>query len=494
MDMDALDWLASMDDTVTDEDLGDLKALFVRFADVDGYPIVPTPVWDRINAKYRQKDVKMAFCQHIVEHKVPLPIHAPTVDDARIAFTNLRALRHPFDVIKPFKEFKPRVPYRHIDGIETVVVRNSSSNDASNHFQWANRMQCGGWGDPSPIEAWSSVKALYNMRWTFWSLDRGGPTSRKVWRTSFLNSSGGMYQAAQFRPSAAKSLYGWLGGGVVVDPSCGWGDRLCGFYATETTTRYVGCDPNPDTWAIYRKQCLAYEGWLGNANPTVNDITVNGRPAFRIQGVKDVTIVNGPFEDIPWMDLMPDGADIVFTSPPYFSTERYASHTDKAEDQSWSRYTTFDGWRDHFYFHVIKVSGDLVRKRDGIVLLNIADPLIGLGKNKVRHEACDPGVDYAQSIGMRYVGASGLELSLRPSSSTDRSGLKQGAFIEPIWMFTWGRDCPAAPVSDVEHMLGDASDMSFDDDGPVGGDAPSTGGAVEPDPAYDLLDMMGFPE
>lgn len=463
--MDMLDWFDSVDTTVTDSELDDLKSLFARFADKDGYPILTTDVWNRINAKYRQKDVKMAYCTHIVENNVPIPIHPPTMDEARSAFAQLCAMRDPFLVIHPFKEFQPRVPYQHIKRIEAVIVRNNNSNDASNHFQWGNRMRCGGWGDPSPMDAWTSVKALYNLRWTFWSLDRGGPTSRNVWRTSFLNSSGGLYQAAQFRPSAAKSLYGWLGGGVIVDPSCGWGDRLCGFYGTATATRYVGCDPNPDTWRVYRQQCLAYEGWLGNPNPTVEDFTINDRPAFRVRGIKDATVVNGPFEDIPWLELVPEGADIVFTSPPYFSTERYASHTDKAGDQSWSRYTTFDGWLRNFYFHVIKVSGDLIKRRNGIVLLNIADPLIGLGKNKVRHEACDPGVDYAQSIGMRYVGVSGLELSLRPSSSADRSNLKQGGFIEPIWMFTWDRDCPQPPMSNIEYMMGvsgNAEDDLFD--------------------------------
>jgi len=101
---------------------------------------------------------------------------------------------------------------------------------------------------------------------------------------------------------------------------------------------------------------------------------------------------------------------------------------------------------------------------------------------------------------MQYVGASGLELSLRPSSSTDRSGLKQGAFIEPIWMFTWGRDCPTAPVSDVEHMLGDAPDASFDDvmseDDTTPQDAvvKDGGGSDGSEPAYDLLDLLGLDE
>jgi len=486
--MEFLDLFDNLNYDPTDEDLDDLGAVFQRFSDVDGYPIVPADVWHRINARYRQKDVKMAFCRHLVDNKVPFPLSAPTLDDARVAFVGLCSLQPPFYTIRPFKDFHPRVPYRNLvsSDVHAVFVRNNVHNDASNYFQWSNRMRCGGWGDPSPIEAWSTVKALYNLRWTFWSLDPDGPTSRRVWRVSFLNSSGGMYQAAQFRPSAAKSLYGWLGGSVVVDPSCGWGDRLCGFYATSTTTKYVGCDPNPDTWATYRTQCIAYETWLGNPNPIVEDIVVAGRPAFHVRGVKEVVIVNGPFEDVPWHDVLPEGADVVFTSPPYFSTEKYAAHTSKSDDQSWSRYTTFDAWRDNFYFLMIRVGGELVRKRDGIVLMNIADPLIGLGKNKVRHEACDPSVDYARSLGMRYVGASGLELSLRPSSSTDRSSLQQGAFIEPVWMFTWGRDCPVVPVSSVESMfLTDTPPDEVNADVVAGG--PEEAGPSEFDQVYGLF-------
>lgn len=452
--MDMMDWIESVNVEVTDDDLDDLKTLFQRFADLDGYPIIPVDVWVRINTKHRQKNVRLALCQHIYNNKVPIPLSPPTVEEARIAFDGLCAMSSPFLVFRPFKPFQPRVSYHYLSEPEVILVRNNTHNDASNHFQWTNRMRCDGWGDPSPLHAWSSVKNLYGLRWTFWSMDRDGPTSRKVWRSSFLNSTNGIYHAAQFRPSAAKSVYGWTGAEVIVDPSCGWGDRLCGFYATTTAKKYIGCDPNPDTWKVYRDQCAAYERWLGNPDPRIDDIEVNGRRAFHVRGVKEAIVVNGPFEDIPWLDLVPEGADLVFTSPPYFSTEKYASNTDQSRDQSWSRYTTFNAWLENFYFHVVRVSGELIRKRDGIVMLNIADPVLGYGKTKVRHKACDPAVDYAQSIGMQYAGAAGLELALRPSSSSDRVTLQSGSFIEPVWMFTWGRDYPQVPLSSVEDMLG----------------------------------------
>ena len=35
---------------------------------------------------------------------------------------------------------------------------------------------------------------------------------------------------------------------TVLDTSCGWGDRLAGFFASDAE-EYYGCDPNPNTYA-----------------------------------------------------------------------------------------------------------------------------------------------------------------------------------------------------------------------------------------------------
>ena len=54
---------------------------------------------------------------------------------------------------------------------------------------------------------------------------------------------------------------------TVLDTSCGWGDRLCGFFASKSAEMYIGCDPNPNTFEVYKKQCIEYEKILTGNEP-----------------------------------------------------------------------------------------------------------------------------------------------------------------------------------------------------------------------------------
>jgi glycosyltransferase involved in cell wall biosynthesis len=90
------------------------------------------------------------------------------------------------------------------------------------------------------------------MNWIFW---RPGVMSGDLDEGSFRDSFRlGTYTATQFKPSVAKALYEKHDAVNVLDTSCGWGDRLAGFYATPSTKLYVGCDPNPDVFEVYKKQ------------------------------------------------------------------------------------------------------------------------------------------------------------------------------------------------------------------------------------------------
>lgn len=463
--MDFLEWSEDMTRPVTDEELSDVDGILARFSDVNGYPIIPEDVWHRLNAVHRQVHIRRRLAWHLYRHKVPFPLTPPTLADAKEAFDHLLKMPWSWVIVRPTKAYLARVPYEHLKGVQAAALQSARHNAASNHFQWQNRIRCRGWRDPSPWDAWADLENLSRMRWTFWSLERQGPDSVGAWKRSFLQSTDGIYQAAQFRPSSAKGIYGWLGGSIVLDPSCGWGDRLAGAYATPTVTTYYGCDPNPDTYAGYQAQCVAYETWLGNRNPTITHLIVNGFPAFRCDGVKTVVVINAPFEDVPWDDVTPGGVDVVFTSPPYFCTERYAEKSGKEELQSWHRYPKPEAWRDDFYFKMMTTAAKLVRARDGIVAFNIADPILGVGKKKQRHLVCDASVDHMRSLGMTYAGVAGLELALRPSSNPDRAELQQGFFVEPIWLFTWGRELPVIPPSLAEAMFRGATP---DDDAGMG--------------------------
>ena len=116
-----------------------------------------------------------------------------------------------------------------------------------------------------------------------------------------------------------KTIYQLTNAKKVLDTSCGWGDRLAGFFASDAE-EYIGCDPNPNTYKQYMKQIELYNSFLTKP--------------------KKVTIYNTGAEDLPW-DTIKD-VDCSFTSPPYFSTEEYNKGGEKEENQSWFKFNEYE--------------------------------------------------------------------------------------------------------------------------------------------------------
>lgn len=457
-----------------DLDAVPLDDVLDQFTDHRGYAIIPTPLWKKANDKYRQFEIKRALAKQIIRHNAPFPLNPPKESKARLQFEQL--LQTPWQklITNPVNDGRPyqsRIPYASwtLDNTLALIPPGSNFNAISNHFQFDNRMSCGGWRDPSPKEAWSTEENLYRLRWTYWSMNKAtGPSSLSIIRRGFLLSADGIYLAAQFRPPVAKAMYGWIGARFVLDPSCGWGDRLAAVFVTPTVKVYAGCDPNPDTFKVYPSQCVAYEQWIpakdgGMGTPTIEYFTVSGYPAFRSRGVKDVLIVNGPFEDIDWAEVQalvaPDGFDLAFTSPPYFGVERYAKGSDKEKDQSWSRYGAIDAWLNSFFFVLLerccKVLAD-----GGVLAMNIVDPII---KDKP-YAVCEPMIKKVVGEGLNFVGVVPMAMARRPSSSTGMGSIPPDRFSEPIWMFRKGRtDLPPVPGKGSA-TLQDNPVMGFFDD------------------------------
>ena len=67
------------------------------------------------------------------------------------------------------------------------------------------------------------------------------------------------YICSQFKPNVAKALYDFIKAKNVLDISAGWGDRLCGFFASEYGEHYVGIDPRKENHPIYEKQAEFYK-------------------------------------------------------------------------------------------------------------------------------------------------------------------------------------------------------------------------------------------
>jgi hypothetical protein len=133
----------------------------------------------------------------------------------------------------------------------------------------------------------------------------------------------GTYIATQFKPTVARTIYEMTDAKTVLDTSMGWGDRLAGFWCTPSAKEYVGFDPNPNTFEIYKEQCLFYHKLCGGGSYQVVNEGSNNYWEFTSDN-KHVQIIREASEDVSWW-AWENYFDMVFTSPPslYLSVEKY---------------------------------------------------------------------------------------------------------------------------------------------------------------------------
>ena len=161
----------------------------------------------------------------------------------------------------------------------------------------------------------------------------------------------GVQAVSNFRPTVAKWVYQNYApkDGIVLDPCMGYGGRLFGAFGSHIK-EYIGTDPN--------RECF-------NGNKKLYDELVYTAYSKRFPRME---LYNMPFEDIVFENKF----DLVFTSPPYFNTEKYS---DQNKTQSYIRYPEYDFWRDNFLEKLIKKSYDYL-KSGGYLVLNVGKPII----------------------------------------------------------------------------------------------------------------------
>ena len=405
--------------------LSDLTDELKLYADHNGLPIIPADKWLEMNQNYTKQDIKNALAEYIITHKPNFPLRKIEEKDAvdkfkkfcsddlsKMIITDLPSR----DIIEKYDDYK--YPFDQYGF--GMIQFGHYYNDVSNFFQQKNRLSCGSYGFPAPLEIWKDQKYLQKMNYTFWRL---GNTHIGLhnWRGSFRL---GAYVATQFKPHVAKAVYQMTNANVVLDTSCGWGDRLAGFYASDAKEFY-GCDPNENVYEVYKQQCLWYEEQLGCVA-----VLKEYENYFICEGKKRVQIFRMPAEDVNWKDSI-TGVDCVFTSPPYFSTELYNKGGVNETDQSWSRYNEYEKWRDGFFFPMLRGAWEVVNDK-GYVLINIMDPVI----KGTRYRVCDELVDFMKDeLKADFIGQLGMRIKQRPKKMVGLTQFLKKDFIENIWCF-----------------------------------------------------------
>ena len=398
-----------------------------EYADENRLPIMDQQQFETVTNDIGKEQFRIDLADYIEEHRPKFPLKEISYEVMRQCFKSLQK-QDVWEYVKPVEQLEKNVKEKYDDykynfkdhGLG-IIDAPSIFNDVSNYFHQHLRLNCGSFGFKAPIEVWEKGSSIdiWRCLGPIWRgingmkpvmVDgreelRGGKLDDKSYMSAFRL---GTYIATQFKPNVAKTIYQMTNAKRVLDTSCGWGDRLAGFF-TSDAEEYIGCDPNPNTFKQYLKQVETYNSFLPKP--------------------KKVTLYNCGAEDLPWDKI--DNIDCAFTSPPYFSTERYNEGGEKEENQSWFKFDEYSKWRDDFYLPVAQKSFE----RSKHMFVNIMDPNI---KGK-RYYSSDELVD---SLKDNFVGQIGMRIMQRPKSDKlfkseeEKAEFMNRIYIENVWCFS----------------------------------------------------------
>ena len=394
---------------------------------MEPYLSIDEKEWEYIKNTFDKQDVRESLAK--VAMTYPPPYMDITENDAYRQLQKLKGMRHN-DLLVDGEWFaREGTKYCYdltFEGKQQYFRRINTGNDSSNYFQQANRWSVDGTIAPGPIRTWESHKFMTTLIGSAYSLKLP-----KIDKSSFRIMIGlRKYICSQFKPNVSKVLYDKLRSKNVLDFSAGWGDRLAGFYASETAEYYVGIDPRKENHPIYIEQSEFYDTHRSMFEPK-----------------KKVEFIELPAEDVDYTKYK-DKFDTVFTSPPYFSVERYSYD----DTQSWVRYKEIDDWNKNFLQKTIENLWCSI-KSGGYLLVNIADVFARTGSDKGMVEICNPMNDFLSTLSdSEYQGCIGMEMAKRPNSGG--AGMARGSderfqdstiqraeetkdkrFAEPIWIW-----------------------------------------------------------
>lgn len=379
-----------------------------------------------VTEEFGKEEFRKKLADYVANERPPYPLKEYTKEEVVKTFYKLKKADYTQyidtarEVIEKWDDYKYPYSKYGLGVIDTPTGAHSFIN-VSNYFMQDLRLACNSYGFISPIARWNegTSREIWASLGPLW---RGVNSSKDLSPQSIVEALRlGTYVATQFKPLVAKIIYDMTEAKTVLDTSMGWGDRLAAFYASNAT-HYIGCDPNPNTFARYKNMIEFFDGLTG--------------------GKKTVQIYRCGAENLPWDKI--ENVDCAFTSPPYFSTERYNEGGEFENEQSWAKYNTYEEWRDGFFLPVSQRSFESLND-NGVLLVNIFDPKI----NKKRYRASDDLVD---SMEKHFMGQLGMRIMQRPQGKAvfsdeegnfDKSQLQtffDKIYIENIWYFGKNKD------------------------------------------------------
>ena len=398
---------------------------FDKFYNMDPYLKIDEKDWEYIKETFEKQDVKESLAT--VAMTYPLPYPDLTEKKAWKDFQKLKGMKWNEIMVEGEWYAREGTKYNYnlnYDDKQLYFRRINTGNISSNYFQIENRWSVDGSVSPGPKRTWESHKFMTTLMGSAYSLKMPKITNNILRTMIGLRK----YICSQFKPNVAKIIYDMFESENILDFSMGWGDRLAGFYASEHGKHYVGIDPRKENHPIYKEQSEFYDKHLGF-----------------FEHERKSEFYCSPAEDFDFSQYK-EHFDMVFTSPPYFSVERYSYD----DTQSWVRYKDINDWNKDFLQKTLGNLWDSV-KVGGYLLVNISDVYTNSKWSTDRGwlEICNPMNDYLSKLG-EYQGCIGMEMAKRPNSGgagtaktyegsvwTEKS-LENKAdkiFGEPIWVW-----------------------------------------------------------
>ena len=374
----------------------------------DNEVYIPKNLWLSLKETYTKEEIISLLNRAVDENEIPFPYVEISKDKAQREYEDLLQVNSfsQFSLenwsCKKLKSDKWNFPFYNGQGV--LLSRNYKGLKASDYFQNKVRMECGHARFVSPVYKWSNLRSRTSMWQPMWSLDMDYLDKDVCKKLINLRS----YIASQFRPASAKAVYDVFKAKRVLDFCSGWGDRLCGFYASQSE-EYVGIDPNSSMHPCYQKQFEFYNR------------AVNKKAEFICSGSENADLSE-----------YKEYFDLVLTSPPYFDTERY---TDE-ETQSIVKHSNFDNWMKGYFFPTLDKCWDSLAE-GGRIILNIND--INDWINKKQHYLCKPMIDYMTSKeGCSYEGILGYGLAKSQTQRDNGRFMIENQIGEPMFVFAKG--------------------------------------------------------
>ena len=398
---------------------------FDKFYNMEPYLKIDEKEWEYITETFEKQDVKESLAT--VAMTYPLPYPDLTEKKAWKDFQKLKGMKWNEIMVEGEWYAREGTEYTYNLNYEEKQLyfrRLNAGNISSNYFQIENRWSVDGSVSPGPKRTWENHKFMTTLMGSAYSLKMPKIT-KNILRTMIGLRK---YICSQFKPNVAKIIYDMFKSETILDFSMGWGDRLAGFYASEHGKHYVGVDPRKENHPIYKEQSEFYQKHLG---------------FFEHDRKSDFHC--SPAEDFDFTQY-DNYFDMVFTSPPYFSVERYSYD----DTQSWVRYKDINDWNKDFLQSTLgNLWGSI--KKGGYLLVNISDVYTNSKWSTERGwlEICNPMNDYLSKLG-EYQGCIGMELAKRPNSGgagtaksyegsvwTEKSleNKQDKKFCEPIWVW-----------------------------------------------------------